>query len=32
VNLGSAAHFTVLAGAAVTTTGGGDINGAFVTP
>jgi hypothetical protein len=27
VNLGSAAHFTVLAGAAVTTTGGGVING-----
>jgi hypothetical protein len=27
VNLGSAAHFTILAGAAVTTTGGGIING-----
>ena len=27
VNLGSAAHFTILAGAAVTTTGGGSING-----
>src|ERR1019366_7646274 len=27
VNLGSAAHFTILAGAAVTTTGGGIVNG-----
>lgn len=27
INLGSAAHFTVLAGAAITTTGGGIING-----
>jgi hypothetical protein len=27
VNLGSAAHFTILAGAAITTTGGGIING-----
>ena len=27
VNLGSAAHFTILAGAAVTTTGGGVIDG-----
>jgi hypothetical protein len=27
VNLGSAAHFTILAGAAITTTGGGTING-----
>ena len=27
VNLGSAAHFTILAGAAITTTGGGAING-----
>ena len=27
VNLGSTAHFTVLAGAAITTTGGGTING-----
>jgi len=27
VNLGSAAHFTILAGAAITTTGGGMING-----
>ena len=27
VNLGSAAHFTILAGAAITTTGGGIVNG-----
>src|SRR6185436_19744331 len=27
VDLGSAAHFTILAGAAITTTGGGVING-----
>src|ERR1039458_8170116 len=27
VNLGSTAHFTILAGAAITTTGGGIING-----